>query len=263
MVSDYDAAAVRSVLREHGQHANERGRLSNAEKEAYERIRSGAPAAEDVTTADGDDLDDAASDAGTETVRAETIPRRPPRSRGKGGGGLLRLVDSAREGKAKSKGKAKPARKRISLERLVAQGYARAGQMLTVLSPPTGRCLQAQSAMAGVILEDVLRDTLADRLLQPMARAQDKGEKMLALGMPPVLVYLIDASQGLPEEEARKRQAILFPLLRESLLISMEVTGKYAKQVEARVAKAAEDEQRIDELLAMIFGQPETAGAAA
>lgn len=153
----------------------------------------------------------------------------------------------------KAKAKAKPKHARISLDKLVTRIYTRAGQMASSVAPATGRCLQAQAAMAGVILEDVARGTLMDRMLQPVARAEDKADKVFALAAPPLIVFALEAS---PPEDVFRRQ-MLMGFLRESLAISLEVTEVYADQITANLQRNAEREAEVDALINTIFGVPQ------
>ena len=181
------------------------------------------------------------------------------------GGFLGRLIDPPAKPQTRGQKKKTPAR--VGLDKLITRLYMRAGQMTMAVAPCTGRCLQAQAAMAGVILEDVAANTLVDRALQPVARAEDKLDKVFALAAPPLLVFAAEVTD--PTDAVRR--GLIMGLLRESLTISLEVTADYADRIEAQVKRHAETEADVDRLIALIFGvpqgetvpEPEMAGAAA
>jgi hypothetical protein len=175
-----------------------------------------------------------------------------------------RIVSSLLGSKDKSKpGPRKKAPPRISLEKFISRGYSTLGRMAAPLSQPMSRCLQAQSAMAGVIFEDMARGTIADRFLQPAARAEDKLDKGFALLAPPLIVLAIEQTQTavntgqLSPAQAMVRMAFLQPVLRESLRIGLEVSESYADQMKARIEQDAKWDTQVDELIGLIFGMPE------
>lgn len=255
-------AEKRAWLRANGYKVSDRGRLTPYFQAAYEKAH---PEESEPWTGDPWDTD-GTSDAADSTVPSEepepsgvtdeTRPVRPRASRGKtrkpGSGILGWLTGGKDQGKSKRgpKPKAPP---RVSVDKFISRGYLRLGQFAAAVAPATGRCLQAQSTMAGILLEDITRDTVADRILQPMARAEDKLDKTFALLAPPILVFALET--GDPENVMRRM--FLTGLLRESLLISMDVTQQYADQVAAAAQRSKENEEAVDQLLSFIFGQPQ------
>jgi hypothetical protein len=199
-------------------------------------------------------------------------PERPPRTARSAraarraepvGARTSRLVATVIGGKDKSKPgpKKKPA-PRIGLEKFISRGYSTLGRMVAPLSQPMSRCLQAQAAMAGVIFEDMAKGTMADRLLQPAARAEDKLDKGFALIAPPLIVLAIEQTQvavnagRLEPQQAMVRMAFLQPILRESLRIGLEVSESYAEQMKARIEQDARWDAEVDGLISMIFEMP-------
>ena len=165
------------------------------------------------------------------------------------------------DGKTKAKAGAKRKVPRISLENFTARAYSTLGRMVRPISPATGNCLQAQAAMAGVLLEDVAQGTIIDRFLQGPARAEDKLDKGFALVAPPLLVFAIEANQAAVQAGAKTpqqgmvRHAMLMPVLRESLRIGLEVSEGFADQIKARLEREQEFDGQIDELISLIVGQ--------
>jgi hypothetical protein len=197
--------------------------------------------------------------------RAQPVTQRSSRFVGK-------LLGSDTKKKAAAKGKKIP---RTSLEKLVTRGYSELGKILTPLSRPMGNCLQAQAAFAGVVLEDTFRDTIVDRALQPLARAEDKLGKVFALTVPPLACLAIEQTTiavnngRLDPQQGMMRLALIQPVLRESLRKGLEVSAQYADQIKERLEQDAQWDAEVDKLLAVIFDQPEAerepemAGAAA
>jgi hypothetical protein len=255
------ASEMRQWLHDNGRTQSMKGRISAEDKAFYDAAHGGTAPDE----AEPDDLGVSAADfpgedeAEPDTIAGEQQPKRvrtrkPAAARARSGlvRGLL--------GSQSSKTKKKPGPRktpRVSLEKFTSRGWTMLGRMAMSVSPPTGRCLQAQAPMAGVILNDIARDTVADRILQPLARAEDKLDKVFALTAPPLIVMALDMSNGLPPGEQAARQAILVPMLREALRVSLEVTESYAEQITLRLEQNARYDAQIDKLIAMIFGQVE------
>src|SRR5271166_4357639 len=168
----------------------------------------------------------------------------------------------------------KKAPPRMSVEKFTSRMYSNLGRMVAPLSRPMSNCLQAQAAFAGVVLEDMVRGTVVDRVMQPMARAEDKLDKGFALFVPPLAVLAIEHSMTLPADQMMIRQAFIMPVLRESLRVGLEVSEAMADQLQARVRENARMDAEVDKLIRLIFDQepvgaaedarePEMAGASA
>lgn len=258
-----DAAEIRRWLNENGRPQPDHGRIGKDDRAFYDAAHGDGT----MTTDSPEDFEDESAmgvsaadfppddDPGA-FVADEERPRSGRRARS-------RKPAAARAGRFASRLLGEPARPargkkappRVSLEKFVARSWTMLGRMSSSVSKPLGNCLQAQAPMAGVLLEDIARGTVADRLLQPVARAEDKLDKVFALAAPPVLVLAIDMSSGLPPEEAAARQAILVPMLREALRVSLEVTEAYAEAITERLAANARYDEQVDKLIAAIFGQ--------
>lgn len=113
---------------------------------------------------------------------AESTPRRPAktgRSKASPGGWFTR--------KAKAAGKKPP---RVSTEGLLGAIWRGLAGMAAPL-PPLQRTLKVQAPVAGAILDDAVKGTIIDPLLQPLARLADVGKAGSALIGPPVFVTAI------------------------------------------------------------------------
>jgi hypothetical protein len=264
------ATEMRAWLRDHGEDVPERGRLNADMIARYEAGHA------DWDTADGDD---SVADADELEPSVPMQPEKPPRTaRAERQSRRRQPVGDRLFGKrepkptADSKAKAKPKHKRVSVEHLVSRGWEAVARLAQPLSLPMARCLQVQSPVAGLILEDIVAGTVVDRVLQPVARAEEKAEKVLALIAPPILVLAIEASQQLPPKQMVMRQALLMPMLKESLRVWLQVAGPKVEQAARKEAEYQETFGRtIDEMIGLFFGagattaeqEPEMAGAAA
>ncbi len=251
---------MRAALRAAGEDVPERGRLNADMIARYDQIIAEAEADWDLTG----EGDDAVIDPDELEPSVPREPERPPRTaRSARSARRARPVGERLFGKREPKaGKAKPKHRRISVDHLVSRGWEAIARIAQPLSLPVSRCLQVQSPVAGMILEEIVAGTIVDRALQPIARAEEKAEKALALIAPPILVLAIEQSQTLPPQQMMVRQAFLMPMLKESLRVWLQVAGP---KVEEAARKEAEYQEKfgrtIDEMIALFFGQPETVQA--
>ena len=243
-----DPEEIRAWLRKNGHEIGDRGRIPADKAALYEAAHD--PVAASVTEADFDPLPPD-EDPGAE-VKDETQPTKPRASRARGSG-LLSL-------RGKSSGGSKRARRkvyqRVPLNKFGERTWDLFARFARPVSQATSTCFSLQAPMAGVLLEDIFRDSVADRFLQPLARAEDKADKVIALAVPPVLVLAIEmtgANPRLSEEERVFRLNILFAMLEEALEISLEVTEQYAEQLVARQERKSRHREDVSAMIAMIF----------
>lgn len=165
----------------------------------------------------------------------------------------------------KNAAKAKKPVKRTSLEKLISRGYGELGKMVAPLSRPMSNCLQAQAAFAGLVWEDILRDSIVDKALQPAARAEEKLSKGFALVATPLAVLALEQTMVAVQTEAITvgqgaiRQAFIMPVLREGLRKQLEISDMYADQIAVKLEQDARWDAEVDKLIALIFAQPEPA----
>jgi hypothetical protein len=254
-----DDAEARAVLREHGEEPPARGKLGPDWHTRADNYRQDGPGDDydgGTSPADFETVADAPPEpvAGGQVVTPERPPRRPARAR-------KPLRERLRGQQAKA-GKRKPAHKRVPVDALISRGWELMGGLAGRVNPPVGKVLTMQAPVAGLVLEDVVRGTAADRVLQPLARAEERAEKVLALAAPPVLVGAIEAAQRLPEKEMQLRMAILVPMLEESLVLWVRIAGDKVDEMAARELETGPAREKARELLGMIFPQPVPAGPA-
>jgi hypothetical protein len=222
---------------------------------------AGAPRGEDNGHApdyptDVDDFDSLFPDPPELGDTGETPPRKPrTKTQATGVRGLF-------GGKKKTAaGKKKP---RVSTEDLLGSLWRAGAKLLTPL-PPLQRTLRMQAPVAGLLLDDVVKDTVVDPLLQPLARIAAQGKAVQALVGPPAFVTAIMAHQA--QRAAQELEpnpffmAIAVEGLRSSLMAWMEVAGP---KFEIAMQREAEFEEKygksVDDMMQMIFAPPTDPG---
>jgi hypothetical protein len=155
----------------------------------------------------------------------------------------------------------KPRRhRRISLETIGGiawVGMSRAVAFAGDTYFPVVKMMSFQAPVAGAIFEDVARDTIADRILQPVARMAESGGAVGALIGAPMLTAVICKR---PE---------LYPQVRPMLMAAMRewviVAGPKLREMRRREEKFAEEMSTftaefgvtVEELLDEVFASPD------
>jgi hypothetical protein len=103
---------------------------------------------------------------------------------------------------------------------------------------PTARALDLMAPVAGEVLDDVIKGTIIDRVLQPIARSGEKGEKVAALAGFPLLTALVTAR---PE-----MFPVVRPAMRMSIVLALEVSEQPMKKLQARTERFQEKFGNID-----------------
>lgn len=135
--------------------------------------------------------------------------------------------------------------KRVSIENVVSSAWT-LGAMAFARSPealPVARVLSMQAPVAGVIVEDIAKDTIVDRILQPIARGGERAEKAVALLGPPLLVGLISAQPQLYQP--------LRPILRMTIMSWLQISKPAMDKAAKKAAEFAEqyDMESIDAMM--------------
>jgi len=144
---------------------------------------------------------------------------------------------------------ARGAPKRTSLAGLIGSAWGLASKVLASdpQSLPVARVLALQAPVAGVIVDRLARDTIVDRLLQPLARMGDKGEVVYALIAPPILTAMITQQPA--------SFPVLAPLLAEALEAWADIAGpelkKQRDRAERRRAEGIDGQQLLESLFAV------------
>lgn len=141
---------------------------------------------------------------------------------------------------------AKPARPRVPLDGLISKGYAALAKGAAQFNVPLSRVMGMQAPLAGSVLDEAWQETIVDKVLQPIARAEARGEATAALIGPPVCVLALQAQPGLA--------AVILPLLRQTLAMWIKISGPMAVQAaQQEAAWEAEYGPQIDAMIAMMF----------
>lgn len=263
---------MRTWLRDQGEDVPERGRLRPDLVDKYNAAHDADAdwdlADPDTDLADAEDLEPSVPmqpERPPRTARTIRAERRAQPVTRRATSVLGKLLGEDKKTTAAKKGAKKVPR--TSLERLISRGYSEVGKILAPLSVPMSRCLQAQATFAGIVWEDVVRDTIVDRALQPAARAEEKLDKMFALVATPVAVFAVERTEmarmvgQITPQQAMVRQALIMPVLREGLRKTLEISDTYADQIKAKLERDSRFDAEVDAMLAMIFEPPEGAGA--
>jgi hypothetical protein len=189
-------------------------------------------------------------------VTAETRPRRPKASTTR----KSAMKGGRRFWQRGSQPKAAKRKPRVSTEDVLGSLWRGAAKLAAPL-PPLQRTLRIQAPVAGLLLEDAVRDTAADVLMQPLARLAGQGKVVSALLGPPVIVTALSvhaqqrAAGGLDPNPLFVSMGI--EALRSSLLTWCEIAGpkfevalKREQEVEARFG------QSVDDVIALLLGPP-------
>lgn len=257
-----DDDEARAILREHGEEPPKRGQLGKQWRLRAEELRPGGPAAE-AETEGQDTYDSGVSDADfgvTEAAEPPPLPaeRKPRRVRAP----RKSLSDRLKSGGKTGSG-ARKRQPRVPVDRLISRAWEMMGGLAGRVDVPLGRCLAMQAPVAGLIMEDLVKGTFADKALQPIARAEGKAEMGLALLGAPLCVVGLEVAQQLPEEQRKLREAILWPLLIESMVLWDQVAGDKAEEIIERANREAPSRQRAEQLASLIFAGPPAPSATA
>ena len=251
------AAEMRAWLRDNGYAPGAKGALAPALVEAYESAHGGGGA--DYPDPDFESAFAVASPPDEPVdlaVPEEVRPRRPKRPRP----GVSFPNPFGKSGvKRASGGTRKPKRARVGLEDLISGVWGIASRFTRPVAPMS-RILAIQAPVAGVLLEPAVKGTVVDRLLQPLARAEQQGKVWAGLAGPPVLVGMISwhlqqcAMATPPADPNPVFMAAATEMLRESLLIYADVAGpKFAEAAERVKRRETQLGGPVDELMAYLF----------
>lgn len=181
----------------------------------------------------------------------ETRPRPLPKGRG-GTAGLRGLFGG--------KGKKKSKRPRVSTESMLSSIWRGAAKLAAPL-PPLHRTLRVQAPVAGLLLEDAVKDTALDLVLQPFARMAGAGKVIGALLGPPVFVTMMTfhvqqrAAAGL--EPNPLFMSLAQEGLRGALMTWMDVAGPKFEEAMKREREFEEAYGAdVDQFMGWLFSPP-------
>jgi len=251
-------AEIRGWLRDNGYDPPVKGRIDANLQAAYDAAH---PSGNGTATMTGDYPDEDFESAFADPPPAEgpqdtgeTPPKKPRANRGRTGGGK-----SSRWpwGSKKPGGNKKP---RVSTEDLLGSVWRGMAKLTTPL-PPLQRTLRVQAPVAGLLLEDAVRDTAMDTVLQPLARLANQGKTVSALLGPPVIVTAITLHAQQRQAEGHAPNPVFMGVateaLRSSLMTWMDVAGP---KFEVAMAREREFEDKygksVDDFMNWLFSDP-------
>lgn len=140
------------------------------------------------------------------------------------------------------------AKSRVKLERFGEHAWALFSKMADSRLPATARVLTLQAPVAGIVLEEnIKRGGKLDKLLQPLARTEEKGTAIFAMIAPIVIVAAIERNPHLAP--------MLEVPLKLALLEMSAITGPAMQKARQREQDLVEqfEAANIDGLVQMIF----------
>jgi hypothetical protein len=174
---------------------------------------------------------------------AETPPRRVRTSRSTKADAVRERIWGGGKGKPKAKAKRKP---RVPLDRLISRGWQILARLAAPGDLPVARVLDMQAPVAGMLLEPIIKETILDTVLQPIARLEEGGEAVFALAGPPLLVGMLYRH---PE-----MHAVLVPALEEAFTVWIEVAGPRVQEAKEKRARWEEGTgQQVQAMMQMVF----------
>ena len=261
-----NANEIREWAASEGMTVGAKGRIPAVLKDAYDAAHPGSNGA--VSAPDYPD-DDFESFFGGPESNAEPLDTPPlPDDTGETKPSRPRASSKAKTARpswmpgGKSKPKRKPTQPRVSTEGILG-GIWRGGAKLLTPLPPLQRTLRMQAPVAGMLLDDVVKGTFVDPLLQPLARIAARGKEVQALVGPPAFVSAImahqvqRASMDPPQQPNPLFMAIATEGLRNSLMAWMDVSGpKFEEAMRHEQEFEAKYGSSVDDMIALIFAQP-------
>lgn len=185
------------------------------------------------------------------TPRTVRGPRTGARARQTAGRLRNKLTWGPQRGKSRRK---KPDRgPRIPVTDMIEEAW---DQLAWAAAPilPLNRILAIQAPFAGVVLEDAVRGTFADALLQPVARTEKVGRAAMGMLGPPVIIMVM-----LQTDQESPQYAWLNGMLRFSMLSMAKAADLNAEEAIQRAERNREAAQQVDMLISYIFSAPGTA----
>lgn len=267
-------AEIREWARSTGREVGAKGAVGGALRAEYERVTAEAAAAPAPRVEPGPPRGPESDSAAPGPARDEQQPRRvkAPRVRLRG------RLGSRSGGTARKRKDRGP---RVSTEKLIQRMWEAGSRILTPVNLPVARCLDWQAPTAGALLEEAVRDTVVDKLIQPIARIEDKLEIAGALIGPPLLIFALqlpgnqpvhdvevqtDAGpkvQRVPWPAGAMRQQVIMSALVEALDMCVEAQERLPAEVRHRQQQREQRRKDLRELVQDVFFAPPPADPAA
>jgi hypothetical protein len=250
-------ADIRAWARDRGIQISDRGRIGPAIRDAYHDAMDGLDPEEPGYRGDADGQDGIVRPAEVAPIPVEgpVVSRETPPvpvAEPKGIAGVRKRLAKAAA--------ASPTRKRTSVERLVGGVWGMAARAMATSQAnlPTARVLNMQAPVAGAIVDKLVKGSVVDRVLQPLARMGDKADTAMALVGPPLIVAALTRNPQMAP--------LLLPLLSGALETWCDIAGpeieKQKKRAEERKTRGFDIDKMIEEIFAEVIPSAATAEAA-
>jgi len=150
----------------------------------------------------------------------------------------------------RGRSRSKASHPRVSAERMIARGWSLLGDLAGTMLPATGRMIEIQAPIAGMLLDETVKDSFVDRLIQPAARAE-QSVGVLGVLLGPVLA--VAAIEMRPEQAPK-----VIKELRRQLMTWVEIAGPkleavMKREVEAEERYGTDVDSIIEDILSRIF----------
>jgi|HubBroStandDraft_1064217.scaffolds.fasta_scaffold41821_3 hypothetical protein len=243
------AAEKRVWLRDHGHDVPDKGKLPAELLAEYDAAHAEPLFDDPFDNGQGADYDQGVTEA---DFPSEPLGPPPPESKPRRVTPPKRArADQLRARmwgpKAKTPGgRKKTPKKRVPLDRLIGRGWQILARLAAPIDLPVARVLDMQAPVAGVLLEPIVKETLLDTILQPIARLESGGETVFGLAGPPLLVGMLHRH---PEAAP-----ILIPALEEAFTVWIQIAGPAVEEARAkREAWEGGTGAEVQAMMAMVF----------
>lgn len=243
-----EGSNIREWARNKGMDLSDRGPIPKEIREAYQ-ARGNDEAATAFPASDQD------PEPGT-PIEGEVVEQAPKIAPTKGdlGSRVKQGLKGARGRGSRSGAQKKPASRsgpRASVEAILTGVYGAFAGGVGRVNPAVGYIMGVQAPVAGLLLEDTVKGTAVDRLLQPFAKNADRVRVGRALLGPPVLVAFMQQNPD--------KAMFVMPMLRKMLADYIDLAGP--KIVEIQKREAAFEEKYGAEVDGMLAGLVEIINA--
>jgi hypothetical protein len=163
-----------------------------------------------------------------------------------------------------------PAVPRTPLTRLISRGWGMLADVAEHVNVPVARCMEWQSPYIGLVLEDQVKNSVVDRVLQPVARAEEKLTGVGSVIAMPFLVAGLTMPGNTPEAGTAGvvRYQLLSKALEECVYAQLEMfgDGEFARRAARHSADHQAKSAQVTKILEVIFAavpEPQDAREAA
>ena len=187
-----------------------------------------------------------------EPATAERRPRKVAAARKQQARGFRQRIWGGGDNKTKRPAKRHP---RLSLKGLIEDTWMDAAWTFQGL-PPIEKILYLQAPLAGQLLEDTVKDTAADKILQPVARLDRQFKAFEALTAPVWTALIMLKGRRDEEGNYSPETKLMFGGLRHSLLAMTRSVDIDFAEMRVKSEELKGKSAQIDEMIAWLFEMP-------